>query len=271
MVRFLSSLAEFWHKTSTVQLDLSACTFLNAEGAAILAAFALHRRELGAGTEIDWDNMRYEIRKQLGRWQMSELFGQKNFPWTDNAIPLLHQGRLDGEAVERYVCTVTRPGGNMPEMTPCLVKEANRSLCELFGNIFEHAESPCGGLAIGQYYPHVKQVQICVCDLGVGLAKKVQRAGHATECCGSAIRWALEEGNSTKTGIGGLGLFMLQDFVKTNRGSLRILANSGYYDQSGTKVTATSLQTSFPGTLVQIGLLIRPNEVYTIQDKEDRF
>ena len=53
----------------------------------------------------------------------------------------------------------------MPTMTPELVKKTNTSLCELFTNIFEHAESPCGGLAIGQYYPNVKQVQFCVCDV----------------------------------------------------------------------------------------------------------
>ena len=269
MLRFLSPLDRCWNDRSRVLLDLSSCNFLNAEGAAILAAFALHRREWGGQTQIDWDTTSHDIKRQLGRWRLSELFGQENFPWADNAIPLLHQRDLDGEAVEEYISTVIRAGANMPAMTPVMVKETNRSLCELFVNIFEHAESPCGGLAIGQYYPYVKQVQLCVCDLGIGLAEKVQRAGHSTDCCGSAIQWALREGNSTKSGLGGLGLFMLQDFVKVNGGSLRILANTGYYAQSGTTLTAQSLRTTFPGTLIQIGLLIRPDEVYTISDRED--
>ena len=270
MIRFLTPLAESWNDRSRVILDLSACIFLNAEGAAILAAFALHRQEWGGRTAIDWDTTSPGLRRQLGRWRVSGLFGQANFPWTDNAIPLLHQRELDGEAVEDYISTVIRAGANMPAMTPVLVKETNRALCELFVNIFEHAESPCGGLAIGQYYPHVKQVQICVCDLGLGIAEKVQRAGYAPECCGSAIRWALEEGNSTKSGLGGLGLFLLQEFVKVNGGSLRILANTGYYAQSGANQSAQTLQASFPGTLIQIGLLIRPDEVYTIEGYEDR-
>ena len=271
MTKFLDRLAPFWNNRSRVILDLSTCTFLNAEGAAILAAFVLHRQECGHQTRIDWETVSSDIRRQLGRWELTELFGVNNHPWTDNAIPLFHQKRLDGGAVEEYISSVIRAGDNMPAMTPLLVKETNRALCELFVNIFEHANSPCGGLAIGQYYPHVKQVQICVCDLGVGLAEKVQRAGHAPDCCGMAIRWALEEGNSTKSGLGGLGLFMLREFVKLNGGSLRLLANTGYYVQSGANQNSQSLTTSFPGTLIQIGLLIRPDEVYTIQREEDRF
>ena len=264
MVKFLDSLAPYWDDSARVLLDLKTCKFLNAEGAAIIAAFVLHRREAGRQTQIDWDTASVEIRRQFGRWELTKLFGMEDYPWTDNAIPLFHQKKLDGRSAERYICSVIRAGQNMPSMTPHLVKETVRSLCELLANIFEHAESPCGGLAIGQYYPHVKQVQICVCDPGIGLAEKVQRAGHATSCCGSAIQWALAEGNSTKSGPGGLGLFLLQNFVKANGGSLRLVANTGHFAQIGNNSAAQSLQVSFPGTLIQIGLLIRPNEIYTI-------
>jgi len=227
--RFLNPLAPYWVEGSRVILDLSGCTFLTAEGAAILAAFVLQRQERGYQTRIDWDTVTSDIRRQLGRWELSRLFGATNHPWKGNAIPLFHQKQLDGAAVEQYICSVIRAGRNMPPMTPELVKETNQSLCELFVNIFEHASSPCGGIAIGQFYPKIKRVQICVCDLGVGLAKKVQRSGIALSCCGSAIQWALEEGHSTKSGLGGLGLYVLREFVKVNEGSLRILANTGYY------------------------------------------
>ena len=79
----------------------------------------------------------------------------------------------------------------------------------------------------------------------------------------------LEEGNSTKNSPGGLGLYLLREFVKSNGGSLRILANTGYYTQNGTKTTARSLNVSYPGTLIQVGLLIRPDEVYTINEGKD--
>lgn len=268
VVGLLNTLVPLWDDVPAVLLDLTSCTFLNAEGAALLAAFVLHRRAWGGSTCLDWDTASYDLKRQLGRWHLTELFGRDNFPWTDNAIPLLHQERLDGQAVIENISTVIRAGDNMPAMTPDLQKEINKALCELFVNIFEHAGSPCGGLAIGQYYPIKKQLQFCVCDVGVGLVHKVQSAGYCQHCCGDAIRWALEEAHSTKPGPNGLGLYLLQDFVRANGGSLRILANTGYYHQKGAHNIAGSLDISFPGTLVQLGFLIRPGEVYAIRDRE---
>jgi len=272
VARFFGPFAAYWNSVREISLDFSTCKFLNAEGAAILAAFIIHRREWGGRVRVDWNGISSEIRNQLGRWRLMELLEQRNFPWTGNAIPLLHQRRLDARAVVQYIETHVQAGANMPAMTPALVKEMNCSLCELFVNVFDHAESPCGGLAIGQYYPNTKRVQICVCDSGLGLARKVQREGHFAECDGSAIHWALEEGHSTKSDLpGGLGLFTLREFVKCNQGSLRILANKGCCVQQGESLRIESLPASFPGTLIQLGLLIRSDEVYTIQDEEDRF
>jgi hypothetical protein len=151
-------------------------------------------------------------------------------------------------------------------MTPELIKRTNNSLCELFTNVFEHAMSRSGGLALGQYYPNKKQVQFCVCDTGIGLARKVQSAGYCMYCCGAAIEWALQEGHTTRLGPGGLGLYVLREFVKANGGTLRILAYTGHFHQKGAHNMAESLDVSFPGTFVQLGLLIRPREVYTIRD-----
>ena len=168
VVGLLTNLAPLWNDVPAVLLDLTSCGFLNAEGAAILAAFVVHRRTWGGSTGLDWDTASYDLKRQLGRWRLTELFGRENFPWTDNAIPLLHQERLDGPSVIEHISTVIRAGENMPAMTPDLQREINKALCELFVNIFEHAGSACGGLAIGQYYPIKKQVQFCVCDVGVG-------------------------------------------------------------------------------------------------------
>jgi hypothetical protein len=87
----LSTLGPLWNDVTHVVLDLKSCSFLNAEGAAILSAFVVHRRVWGGCTQIDWETVRDEVKRQLGRWRVTELFGRDNFPWTDNAIPLLHQ------------------------------------------------------------------------------------------------------------------------------------------------------------------------------------
>jgi anti-sigma regulatory factor (Ser/Thr protein kinase) len=156
----------------------------------------------------------------------------------------------------------------MPAMTPQLAKEVQRSLCELFANIFVHANSPCGGLAIGQFYPKKRQIQICVCDGGIGIVRRVQDAGYGMSSPGEALAWALEEGTTTRSDAsgppGGLGLFLLREFVKLNGGALRVVANNGYLCLEAGRPNPQSLPVEFPGTLFQVKLNIRDDVVYTI-------
>ena len=171
---FLSALSPYWVRAPDVVLDFSRCGFLSADGSAVLAGFALRRQIWGGVTRIDWATVLPALRRQLGRWKLTELFGLDSFPWTDNAIPLFRQTRLDSKELSRYVCIHLQSGQNMPSMSESLAREVNRSLLELFQNIFVHAESPCGGWVIGQYYPIAKQFQFCVCDCGVGIVDRVR-------------------------------------------------------------------------------------------------
>lgn len=147
----------------------------------------------------------------------------------------------------------------MPRMTTGLAKEVRRSLCEVFSNVFRHAKSPIGGVALGQLYPNMRNFQICICDLGVGIVRRVQNAGHGLESPLHAIRWALKPGNSTWQGNEppGLGLHLLREFVKVNGGVFRIYANSGVYSEVAGSPQEYELPIEFPGTLVELRLQSR--------------
>jgi hypothetical protein len=265
---FLTALSPYWLDASDVVLDLGRCGFLSADGSAVLAAFVLSRQSWGGATQLDLETVRPNLRKQLGRWRLTELFGLSNFPWTDNAIPLFHQTQLDSKGLSRYFCTHLQSGQNMPSMSESLAREVHRSLLELFQNIFLHAESPCGGWVIGQYYPIVKHFQFCVCDSGVGIVDRVTGAGKVSGASGDAISWALKRGTTTRPtsqGPGGLGLYLLKEFVKLNGGSLRILANDAYYSAGGGAPVVDTPPIGFPGTLFQIRLIVRDDVHYTFK------
>ncbi|MDB5307837.1 MAG: hypothetical protein JWO38_2039 [Gemmataceae bacterium] len=263
---FLSSLVPHWEGVDDVILDFTPCTFLSAEGAALLAAFKLNRDLLWGTTDIDWATVSADVARQLGRWEVSPLFGRAKHPWADTAIPLLHQTNIDHQRLVGYICSQVCAAGNMPAMSEALTTEVQRALIELFQNIFLHASSPTGGIAVGQLYPQVKEVQICVCDAGVGMIRKIREAGLAQASSPATLEWALGVGNTTRRPEngppGGLGLYLLREFVKINGGSLRVVANDGYLCQQAGEVVRQTLPVDFPGTLIQIKLNIRDDVVY---------
>jgi anti-sigma regulatory factor (Ser/Thr protein kinase) len=263
---FLGVLAPYWLDGYSVCLDFGQCSFLSAEGAALLGAFKLRRDERWLETTIDWPSVSGDVAKQLGRWDIFPLFKRERHPWRDTAIPLFHQPNLDSAKLSEYICTQVCVAGNMPAMSSALTEEIQRALVELFQNAFIHAESPTGCLAIGQLYPNIKEVQICVCDSGIGMVRKIQDAGIRHADSPATLDWALGLGNTTRRPDsgppGGLGLYLLREFVKINGGSLRLVANDGYWCQEGDEVVRQTLQVGLPGTLIQLKLRIRDDVVY---------
>jgi hypothetical protein len=249
--RLLRSIAPRWNCPEPLVLDFSRCRFAGADVAAILASFKLYRDSCGATTEIDWDTIQDPINRQLVRWQVSRLFGETRELESPSAIPILHQPALDQNSLVQFV------DGNvvckMPEMTADLARVTRREICELFNNVFDHAESPFGGIVVGQVYPVVREFQLCVCDGGRGLVEKVQSCGISVRSPHEAIEWALQRGNSTlrSGGPSGLGLHTLSSFVESNSGKIRIYANDGFYCQSGIRRFGGILNPPYAGTLVE--------------------
>ena len=123
-----------------------------------------------------------------------------------------------------------------------------KSLGEIFSNSERHAESDWVYTS-GQYFPNKEpgQVTFCITDVGVGIVDQVKtRSGHVL-ASDEAIEWAFVEGNTTKEGSGGLGLFSLKNIITDNKGELIIVSNDVYYDVLRKKMFKLSFD--FKGTL----------------------
>lgn len=124
-----------------------------------------------------------------------------------------------------------------------------KSLGEIFSNSQRHANSDWVYTS-GQLFPNKEagKVTFCIADVGIGMAKQVKSCRPNLTNSSEAIDWAFEEGNTTKTGSGGLGLFCLKNIIKSNLGELIVVSNDTYYNVLSK--TARKLSFDFNGTLV---------------------
>lgn len=247
-----------------VTLEFSHCTFLSDAGAAVLASFKLRRDRHALRTAIDWTTVPSDVARQLQRWRVASLFGERD-GWSENSVPLFHQTELDLKALVRHVDSEIM--ARMPEMTAELAKRTRYAVCEVFTNIFSHSHSNPGGLLIGQVYPNDHQFELCVCDVGVGLVRRVQRFGHGLGSPIDAIRWALERGTSTlstQRRPSGLGLFVLRRFVQTANGRFELYANNGCFTEIHGREGGRTTDAPFRGTLLRMRLQSTPGVVYDL-------
>ena len=98
---------------------------------------------------------------------------------------------------------------------------------------------------------------MAIVDLGRTIATNVntylyrkEQLPPMSDC--DAIRWAFVKGNTTKENPGGLGLSLLQEFVKLNEGSLHMVSASGFIEYSNNQFRSHPLDKQFPGTIVNI-------------------
>lgn len=232
----------------------------------MLAGLTLHRGTRGLTTIIAQDTLRNDVSRNLWRIGFLELLGHHKCLAPGNSLPLHRQDEHDVERLVAYLAREVMSRSAMPSMSPALSKEIRRSFVEIFGNVFYHSESPIGGLVCGQVYPRRQEIEVSFFDSGVGLCAKVRSVMQGIADDPTAIRWALERGNSTLSisegDPRGLGLFWLREFLKVNGGDIQISANQGHYRERGSAYSHSSLLAPLRGTLIDLRIKVRAGVSY---------
>lgn len=155
-------------------------------------------------------------------------------------------------------------------ISPTLKQSIVSRMLEIFLNAYGHGveKNHISGLGVtscGQYFKNSKKLKLTVVDFGCGIISNVKTHFSATNPNlddASAMKWALEMGNSTKTDSldmnipRGLGLDLLRDFVRINGGTLSVYSNSccAKVDKKG-NYGVSELKNPFAGTIVNIAII----------------
>ena len=174
------------------------------------------------------------------------------------------------EQFQTYVTKYFRSKSlGLPEMTPALLKRFRESLFEVFLNAIEHSYTQDGIFTCGQFFPKRKRLTFSISDLGIGIDGNIHKNLNMKLPAEVAIKWAIS-GKTTRRGrSGGLGLQLIQEFIKLNQGRLIIVSSTGYRELSKGKVSSHTFSRPFPGTVVTIDIDTADETSYCLSSEID--
>jgi hypothetical protein len=260
-------LAQLWSDAAPLfsgqlELDLSECDFFDANMAAPLGAvLALIADKFN---RIEIVRVRPAIESVLRRNGFLTNYGYK--PEEDAGRTTLPFARfqLDDERLFADYLKRQLEGKGIPRMTEGVGKVSQQSIFEVFQNAVTHSASRLGIFVCGQFYPHEQRLNITIADAGVGIRTMVREYLKSEISSGDAICWALQGGNTTRTGRrpGGVGLKFLHDFVKRNGGKMQMVSGDGFYEYG--KGCDTLRQAELPGATVNLEINTADTQSYRL-------
>lgn len=178
----------------------------------------------------------------------------------------------DDEGFNGYIKDHLLSKTDFPMLSQPLYKEILRNIFEIYENARTHGK--CEYIhTCGQFFPRKpnKPLHFTVVDKGINIKENVSNFLKYTINGSDAIEWAMIKGNTTKVDAsGGLGLAVIFEFIKLNRGKIQIVSADGYYEYKNDIVTKEDLNTYFDGTIVTLIFNLNDKNYYSlISEKKD--
>ncbi|MBZ0154715.1 MAG: ATP-binding protein [Alphaproteobacteria bacterium] len=254
---------------NVVELDFSRCGFFDANMAAPLAA-VLTKLSAERFNRIEIVNIPTAIKNILCKNRFLIPHGYD--PVVDanqTALPFIRLQLKDENRFSDYLNKHLN-GKGIPRMTRAMGKMFRQSVFEVFQNVVIHSGSELGVFICGQFYPQLQRLDLTIADTGVGIRTNVRRFLRNNKLSSiAALKWALQEGNTTKTGTqpGGVGLKFLKDFIELNGGKIQIASRYGFYEYNRVAEVFSKLAADFTGTAVNLEINTGDTHTYKLSSE----
>jgi hypothetical protein len=202
---------------------------------------------------ILFENIPNDIKTIIQKNDFLSYFGFERLPDTNSTtIKYLKLKPSDGRFFHGYVVDELLNRRELPGMSGELKKKITESIYEIFINAQMHSGSEFI-YTCGQFFPKKQVIEFTITDTGVGFEKKISERFNVIISAAQAIKWAIIDGNSTKSGIsGGIGLAILKEFIAKNNGKFQIVSNDGFYHFDANNEYSDSFDGRFPGTIINM-------------------
>lgn len=195
------------------------------------------------------------------------FYGSSPLLDTNNTtIPYKRFERHDDKNFAAYVTELlNRP--ELPKFTP----KAQQAISTVFSEIFSNAKLHTDTEYIytcGQFFPSKHCIDFAIVDTGAGIKNTVNTKLGTNMNAIDAIKWALIDGNTTKTGVpGGIGFTILQEFLRLNKGRVQIISNDGYYCNDNNNIRTARFDDNFPGTILNLQIKTDDTHFYKLKSE----
>jgi anti-anti-sigma regulatory factor len=250
-----------------IVFDLANVYFFEANLCAVLAA-VIEILEID-GKVISFINIDEKVKNILRKNTFLHQFG---FPILEDRYDtsIKYQkfnpnNKADDLTFNNYIQNQLLNKGDFPTHSDALGKNITRNIFELYENARTHGR--CNYIhTCGQYFPRKpdKPLNVTIVDRGVNIKENVNDFLSSYLSGYKAIEWAMQKGNTTKTGniSGGLGLDIIFEFVRYNNGKIQIISADGFWEWHNGTVTAKEFTYFFAGTIANIRFNLNDKKQY---------
>lgn len=196
--------------------------------------------------------------------------GEKISDRNETTIKYRRNKLADDKLIKEFLDKELINKPDFPKLSLAAKGEIIRSIFEIYSNAVIHGD--CTEVfSCGQFYPQRTPscIDFTIVDVGRTIRKNVQEYLNIEISGIDAIKWAMHANNTTKPKEknipGGLGLKIIKDFAKMNRGKIQIASGNGYYQLEKGSEKFLELPHDFPGTLVNLEFNLDDKSFYYLK------
>lgn len=256
-----------------IELSFKNTTWFEANLASVLGAIVNLIRK--RGYSVQFSNLSTAIKGIFARngfLDATDIY--RTNVSTDTVISFQQFTPNQDGAFNEYISRELLSKKDFPNHSPLLGKRIGESIFEIFENARTHGK--CEYIhTCGQYFPQniPARLDMTIVDVGNTILSNVNNY-FATKSlkqmfeAHEAIEWAIQKGNTTKIDrTGGLGLSVLMEFVKLNKGVVQFVSANGYWQYKNGNIFKKEISYTFPGTIVNVEFNFDDTSFYSLRNE----
>lgn len=260
-------------KNTEIIFDFGYVTFLEANLCALIGT--IFEMLESKNNKISVQNIKPRVETILRKNEFLLPFGFEKI--LDNYATSLKYRKFtpnDDLGFNQYIRNELLNKPQFPSHSDKLGKEITRNIFEIYENARTHGQ--CDYIhTCGQFYPKKqdKPLHFTIVDKGVNIKQNVSAYFNKDIEATDSIIWAMKKGNTTKTGdtSGGLGLAVIFEFIKLNRGKIQVISSDGFYEFKNEVIITKKLGSIFDGTIINIKFNLNDANHYIMSSEDEYF